>query len=219
MSENENVKTFPNGVKGIPDERCTGCQRPKSQCICIEGYHTLSNGWHVRKQLTAEEIEELFSATYGVYKNGLINTEGKILKVGTDKEGAYYFGAKHFFLKKVLELSLKEYTEEQFYEYQALNLIGFQNGLLVGTIPQILPAVHTAYSWYLDLIHTDLTLSSQLSQFLNKGLTYIKELVEVFGTLDSDKMNNLMENFNQAKEQYQEITGQKDKTQEAVSNE
>lgn len=215
----ENVKTFPNGVNAIPDEICSGCQRPKSQCICIEGYHTLSNGWHVRKLLTAEEIEEIFSTTYGVYKNGLINKEGNVLKVGTDKEGAYYFGAKHFFLKKVLAMTLKEYTEEQFYEYQALNLIGFQNGLLVGTIPQILPAVHTAYSWYLDLIHTDLTLSSQLGQFLNKGLNSIKELIEVFATLDGDKLNNLMENFNQAKEQYQEITGQKDSTQEAEKKE
>lgn len=218
MSESENIKNFTRAAK-IPDERCSGCQRLKSQCICIEGYHTLSNGWHVRKQLTGAEIEELFSTTYGVYKNGLVNTEGKVLKVGTDKEGAYYFGAKHFFLKKVLEMTLKEYTEEQFYEYQALNLIGFQNGLLVGTIPQILPSIHSAYSWYLDLIHTDLTLSSQLGQLLNKGLDMIKELVEVFGTLDSDKMNNLMENFNQVKEQYKDITEQKDEIQEAETEE
>jgi len=205
--------------KNVSDEICSGCQKPKSQCICIEGYHTLNNGWHIRKQLTAEEIEELFSTTYGVYKNGLINTEGKVLKVGTDKEGSYYFGAKHFFLRKVLELTLKEYTEEQFYDYQAINLIGFQNGLLVGTIPQLLPAIHSAYSWYLDLIHTDLTLSNQLGQLLNKGLDMIKELVEIFGTLDSDKMNNLMENFNQVKEQYQEITGQKDTNSEDETKE
>ena len=93
-------------------------------------------GWHINKQITGEEIENLFLSTYGVYKNGLVNSEGKVIKIGTDKEESYYFGAKHFFLKKVLELTLKEYNENKFYEYQALNLIGFQNGMLVGTIPQ-----------------------------------------------------------------------------------
>lgn len=146
-------------------------------------------------------------STYGVYKNGLVNSEGKVIKIGTDKEESYYFGAKHFFLKKVLELTLKEYNENKFYEYQALNLIGFQNGMLVGTIPQILPAIHNAYSWYLDLIHTDLTLSSQIGQVLNKGIDLMKELVEVFSTLDTDRMDKLMQNFNQVKQDYNEITG------------
>ncbi len=207
MGENENVKNFPSNV-GVTEERCSGCQRTKNECICIEGYHTLNNGWHIKKYLTGEEIEQLFLETYGVYKSGLVNSEGKVLKIGTDKEGSYYFGAKHFFLKKVLELTLKEYEENKFYEYQSVNLIGFQNGLLMGTIPQILPSVNTAYSWYLDLIHTDLTLSSQIGQVLNKGIDLIKELVDVFGTLDTEKMNALMENFSQVKEQYNEITGQ-----------
>lgn len=218
MGENENIKNFPNNV-GVTEERCSGCQRPKSECICIEGYHTLNNGWHVKKYITAEEIEQLFLETYGVYKNGLVNSEGKVLKIGTDKEGSYYFGAKHFFLKKVLELTLKEYDENKFYEYQAVNLIGFQNGLLMGTIPQILPSINTAYSWYLDLIHTDLTLSSQIGQVLNKGIDLIKELVRVFETLDKDKMNNLMENFNQVKEQYNEITGQNNDKKEVEAKE
>lgn len=213
MSEKENVKEFPNGV-GAEDPICSGCQKPKSKCICVEGFHTLNNGWHIKKQITSEELEDLFLSSYGVYKNGLLNSEGKVVKIGTDKEGSYYFGAKHYFIKKVLQLTLKEYEDSKFYEYQAMNLIGFQNGILTGTIPQILPAIHSAYSWYLDLIHTDLTLSGQLSQFLNKGLSSIKELIEVFSSIDSEKINNLMENFNQAKEQYQEITGQKNNTQE-----
>ena len=58
------------------------------------------------------------------------------------------------------------------------------------------------------MIHTDLTLSSQIGQVLNKGIDLIKELVDVFGTLDTEKMNALMENFSQVKEQYNEITGQ-----------
>lgn len=215
MGENENVKNFPNNV-GVAEERCSGCQRPKNECICIEGYHTLNNGWHIKKKITGEEIEQLFLETYGVYKNGLVDSKGKVIKIGTDKEKSYYFGAKHFFLKKVLELTLKEYDENNFYEYQAVNLIGFQNGILVGTIPQILPSVHSAYSWYLDLIHTDLTLSSQIGQVLNNGLDLIKELVEVFGTLDTDKMNTLMENFNQAKKEYNEITGLNDDKKEEV---
>lgn len=213
MGENQNVKNFPNNV-GVTEERCSGCQRPKNECICIEGYHTLNNGWHVKKYITAEEIEQLFLETYGVYKNGLVNSEGKVLKIGTDKENSYYFGAKHFFLKRVLEIVLKEYEESKFYEYQSVNLIGFQNGILVGTIPQILPSVHTAYSWYLDLIHTDLTLSSQIGQVLNKGIDLIKELVDVFGTLDTDKMNALMQNFNQVKRDYNEITGLDDEKKE-----
>ena len=212
----ENVK--PNQAN-VTEEICEGCQRAKSECICIAGYHTLSNGWHARKYLTAGELEDIFLSTYGVYKNGLVNAEGKIIKIGTDKEGSFYFGAKHFFMKKVLELTLKEYEEDKFYEYQALNLIGFQNGLLVGTIPQVLPAVHTAYSWYLDLIHTDLSLSSQLEQILKQGIDTIKELIEVFGTLDTEKMNKLMENFKNAKDQYNEITGQGTDSKEIVENE
>lgn len=104
-------------------------------------------------------------------------------------------------------MTLKEYEENRFYEYQSLNLIGFQNGLLMGTIPQILPVIHTAYSWYLDLIHTDLTLSSQVGKILDNGVNYIKELVEVFKTLDATKMNKLLETFNEVKREYSEITG------------
>ena len=147
-----------------------------------------------------------------------MNTEGKIVKIGTDKEGSYYFGAKHFFLKKVLTMTLKEYEENKFYEYQTLNLIGFQNGMLMGTIPQILPVIHTAYSWYLDLIHTDLTLSSQVSKILDKGVNHIKDLVDVFKTLDATKMNQLLETFNEVKKEYNEITGASENEEKKVES-
>ena len=52
-----------------------------------------------------------------------------------------------------------------------------------------------------------MTLSSQIGQVLNKGIDLMKELVEVFSTLDTDRMDKLMQNFNQVKQDYNEITG------------
>ena len=90
--------------------------------------------------------------------------------------------------------------------------------MLMGTIPQILPVIHTAYSWYLDLIHTDLTLSSQVSKILDKGVNHIKDLVDVFKTLDATKMNQLLETFNEVKKEYNEITGASENEEKKVES-
>lgn len=48
MNEKENKKNVSDSV-GITEKRCSGCQRPESQCICIEGYHTLNNRMAYKK--------------------------------------------------------------------------------------------------------------------------------------------------------------------------